>query len=181
MRQKAKAFATKAHDGQRRKSSNDPYITHPIRVAARLAAAGFRDELISAGYLHDVAEDTSYTIKDIKEQFGDSIAHLVAANTENKSLSWQERKQHTIDNLKSAEKEIKYLIIADKLDNLLSLEQDLRGQGAIVWDHFNAPFEKQKWYNQSLVEVMYYGLRSEEIPNYFRLYEETVARVFEGK
>ncbi|RLL42069.1 bifunctional (p)ppGpp synthetase/guanosine-3',5'-bis(diphosphate) 3'-pyrophosphohydrolase [Oceanobacillus piezotolerans] len=178
MKEKAKAFAIKAHFGQTRKNSNAPYITHPIRVAERLQQAGFRDELVSAGYLHDVAEDTPYTLEDIKKEFGPEVARIVAAHTEDKSKSWQERKQHTINTIKEADKEIKYLIIADKLDNLLGLEKDLAEQGDRVWEKFNAGPEKQKWYNQSIAENMYSGIQTSDIPDYFSEYEEAVLRVF---
>ncbi|WP_200411617.1 HD domain-containing protein [Virgibacillus salexigens] len=178
MKQRAKHFATSAHHGQRRKSSNAPYITHPVRVAERLEAAGFGEELICAGYLHDVVEDTPYTIEDIKEHFGSHVAYLVAAHTEDKSLRWKERKQHTIDTVRVGGKEIKQLIIADKLDNLLSLEADLANQGDAVWDHFNAPYDQQKWYNQAIAKVMYNGINQEDIPDYFKTYEELVHRIF---
>ncbi|WP_088051142.1 HD domain-containing protein [Virgibacillus dakarensis] len=178
MKQRAKAFAEKAHYGQTRKSSNVPYITHPIRVAERLELAGFSEALVCAGYLHDVVEDTLYEIEDIEETFGAKVAQLVAAHTEDKSKPWQERKQHTIDTVRDACKEVKYLIVADKLDNLLGLEQDLARLGDAVWQHFNAGFDKQKWYNQSIAANMYVGLKANEIPNYFSEFEEAVARVF---
>src|SRR5690625_3415242 len=178
MKQQAKNFAEKAHKGQLRKASDTPYITHPIRVAERLENAGFSEEVVSAGYLHDVVEDTPYEMEDIHQLFGPHVAELVAAHTEDKSKSWKERKQHTINTIKHAGKEVKYLIIADKLDNLLSLEQDLKIQGEAVWNHFNAGFEKQKWYHQSILKNMHAGLAQEEIPAYFREFEDAVKRVF---
>ncbi|WP_068676253.1 HD domain-containing protein [Oceanobacillus sp. Castelsardo] len=178
MIEKARAFATKAHKGQTRKNSNSPYVTHPIRVAKRLQDAGFNDELICAGFLHDVVEDTSYTINDIEETFGPVVTELVAAHTEDKTKSWQERKQHTIDTVKIARKEVKYLIVADKLDNLLGLEKDLQEQGKRIWKNFNAGYEKQKWYNDAIVKNMYVGLDIEDIPDYFFEYEEAVKRFF---
>ncbi|WP_309545135.1 HD domain-containing protein, partial [Halobacillus trueperi] len=57
MIEKAKAFAAKAHQGQKRKNASEDYVVHPIRVADLLKQAGFREELICAGYLHDVVED----------------------------------------------------------------------------------------------------------------------------
>jgi guanosine-3',5'-bis(diphosphate) 3'-pyrophosphohydrolase len=178
MKEKAKEFATKAHAGQKRKNSDANYITHPIRVAERLDKEGFSDELVCAGYLHDVVEDTIYEIEDIERLFGKRVASLVAAHTEDKSKSWKERKQHTIDTIKDAEKEVKYLIVADKLDNLLGLEKDLEEQGTAVWDKFNAGMDCQKWYNQSIVHHMRTGLSIQEIPHYFNEYEQLVARVF---
>ncbi|MBP1968525.1 (p)ppGpp synthase/HD superfamily hydrolase [Virgibacillus natechei] len=178
MKQQAKKFAEMAHAGQTRKNSDTPYVTHPIRVAERLEKNAYSTELICAGYLHDVVEDTLYEIEDIEREFGDRVAALVATHTEDKSKSWQERKQHTIDTIRYAEKEIKYLIIADKLDNLLGMEIDLKQQGDAAWDKFNAGFEKQMWYNRSVVANMYVGLDDRDIPNYFRDYADVVERVF---
>ncbi|MDY0406968.1 HD domain-containing protein [Virgibacillus sp. 179-BFC.A HS] len=178
MKEKAKAFAIKAHHGQQRKTSNEPYVTHPIRVAKRLEANHFSDELVCAAYLHDVVEDTPYEMEDIQKQFGQRVAQLVAAHTEDKSKSWQERKEHTIAMIKDADKEVKYLIVADKLDNLLELEKELKKHGSSVWDAFNAGRDKQKWYNQSIAQNMYHGLKDSEVPDFFGMYEEAIKRVF---
>lgn len=178
MKQQALEFAEKAHKGQKRKNSDAAYITHPIRVAERLEANGFSEELICAGYLHDTVEDTLIEIEDIERKFGPRVAKLVAAHTEDKSKSWKERKQHTIDTIKNAEKDVKYLIVADKLDNLLGLEKDLKQQGEIVWEKFNAGIDKQKWYNQSIAENMYDGLDSRDVPGYFQEFEDAVKWVF---
>ncbi|WP_099156562.1 HD domain-containing protein [Virgibacillus ndiopensis] len=178
MKQKAKDFAEKAHFGQTRKNSDAAYITHPIRVAERLETEGFSNELVCAGYLHDVVEDTPFEIEDIEEAFGPIVTKLVAAHTEDKTKSWQERKQHTIDTVKHADKDVKYLIVADKLDNLLGLEQDLRKIGDAVWEQFNAGFDKQKWYNESIAENMCYGIADTDVPAYFGEFSEAVKRVF---
>lgn len=177
-KENAKTFASKAHQGQVRKNSNEPYITHPIRVAERLENAGCSDALISAGYLHDVVEDTDVSLKDIEQQFGREIADLVASHTEDKSKSWQERKKHTIDHLEQAPKEVKYLIIADKLDNLLELEKEHHQLGDAIWKNFNAGYDQQKWYNQEIVKQMYSHLQPNEIPAYFKEFEQAVKRFF---
>ena len=95
---KAKDFAIKAHNGQIRKSDPEkPMIVHPINVAQILKQYEFDEFVVAAGYLHDVVEDTSYELKDIKDIFGEDIASLVCGASEpDKSLSWEERKQHTI-------------------------------------------------------------------------------------
>ncbi|HHW69587.1 MAG TPA: HD domain-containing protein, partial [Tenericutes bacterium] len=100
--EKAKKFAIEAHKGQVRKSEPDkPMIIHPINVANILKEYGFDENVIAAGYLHDVVEDTKYTNDDIKEMFGEDIESLVMGATEpDKSLSWYERKKHTIENIK---------------------------------------------------------------------------------
>lgn len=178
LKEKAKSFAIKAHQGQTRKNSEEAYITHPIRVAKRLELEGVRDSLVCAAYLHDVVEDTPFSIDDIQEEFGMEIAQLVAAHTEDKSKSWKERKQHTINCIGSASKEIKYLIIADKLDNLLELEKEYALLGDKIWKNFNAGFDQQKWYNQSIARHMYDGLEKLDIPSFFLDYEKVVQRMF---
>ncbi|MFD1336905.1 HD domain-containing protein [Oceanobacillus iheyensis] len=181
LKEKAKTFATKAHQGQTRKNSDEAYITHPIRVAQRLELEGCSDALVCAAYLHDVVEDTPVTIDDIQYEFGKEIALLVAAHTEDKSKSWKERKQHTIKSIQNAPKEVKYLIIADKLDNLIELEKEYALLGDSIWANFNAGYDQQKWYNQSIVKYMYCGLNQSEIPVYFTEYAKAVERVFSQK
>ncbi|MGI8316315.1 HD domain-containing protein [Halobacillus mangrovi] len=179
MIEEAKAFAAKAHAGQKRKNSNVDYIVHPIRVAKTLKEAGFPEEVICAGYLHDVAEDTDYDLSDIERRFGTEVKEMVAAHTEDKSQSWNARKTHTIETLRDAPLEVKALIIADKLDNLQSLSEDLEQEGDAIWIHFNAGYEKQKWYNESIAEVMEEGLEAEEVPEFFHTYQELVKQTFD--
>ncbi|HLR81092.1 MAG TPA: HD domain-containing protein [Bacillota bacterium] len=179
MKERAKQFAKEAHHGQQRKVSYNPYITHPIRVAETLERAGCSEEVVCAGYLHDVVEDTPYDLEDIKKHFGPRVATLVAANTENQSQSWEERKQHTIDTVKTAEKDVKCLIIADKIDNLLSIETHYNQLGEAVWEHFAVGYDCQKWYYTSIANNMYSGLHADEVPTFFREYEEVTKRMFE--
>ncbi len=77
---KAFEFAKIAHDGQMRKSG-EKYIQHPLQTALTLAKMGMSAETISAGLLHDVAEDTGFTIEDVKKEFGEEIAFLVEGVT----------------------------------------------------------------------------------------------------
>tara|TARA_R110000850_G_scaffold45685_6_gene115338 strand:+ start:1038 stop:1610 length:573 start_codon:yes stop_codon:yes gene_type:complete len=79
----ARMYATRMHEGQFRKYSNLPYITHPIAVAniVRINIPNFDYNMIAAAYLHDVVEDTSSSIDDIMCTFGDDIAMLVACLT----------------------------------------------------------------------------------------------------
>lgn len=178
MKKLAKSFAKKAHENQTRKISKTAYVHHPIRVAKRLEDAGCSNDLICAAYLHDVVEDTPYEIKDIEEKFGRRIAYLVASHTEDKTKSWEERKQQTIHLIRDAEKEVKYLMIADRLDNLLEFEDNLQSYGPEIWKCFNAGYEQQKWYNQSLAKNMYIGLDEQDIPSFFHEFKNTIKRIF---
>ena len=77
--------AETAHDGQKRKSG-EPYFTHCVAVASILAEMNMDAETIAAGLLHDVAEDTDFTIEMIQSEFGKSIALLVDGVTKLKNL-----------------------------------------------------------------------------------------------
>ncbi|WP_027953292.1 HD domain-containing protein [Halobacillus kuroshimensis] len=179
MIEQAEQLAVKAHDGQKRKNSSDPYIVHPRRVSEILRAGGGSAALICAGWLHDVVEDTEVTIEDIRKQFGNQVTELVAAHTENKRLPWKQRKQHTIDTVRNGTLDIKALIVADKLDNLLSIHTDQLRLGEKVWDNFNAGYSQQKWYYQSVASAMYNGLSKQDAPPFFPEYAELVEQTFD--
>lgn len=112
---KAYEFAKEAHKGQFRESK-EPYIIHPVNVTINLAKFKADGATLVAGMLHDVVEDTKYTIEDIEKEFGKDIASLVmGASEKDKSLSWEERKQHTIDETKILPLRNKLVICADKI------------------------------------------------------------------
>ena len=92
LKERAKLFAINAHMEQVRNSEPDkPMIIHPISVGMLLEEYGYDDTVVAAGYLHDVVEDTNYTIEDIKKEFGEEVASLVMGASEpDKSLSWEE-------------------------------------------------------------------------------------------
>lgn len=178
MYEKAKAFIRKAHQGQKRKITGEPYFSHPFNVARILQQAGFRQDVVIAGLLHDVVEDTPVTMEEITTEFGPNVAKLVAAHTENKALSWEERKAHTIEVVKNGSLEEKAIIVADKLDNLTSVKYALSSEGNRVWNYFKRGYSMQKWYNQSVAKNMTYGLKPEEIPAYFETYARLVSWIF---
>lgn len=145
---KAKQFAIKAHNGQIRKSDPEkPMIVHPINVAQILKEYEFDEFVVAAGYLHDVVEDTSYELKDIKDIFGEDIASLVCGASEpDKSLSWAERKQHTIEETRKLDLRHKAIICADKISNLEDLRILFEIKGKHDFSAFKRGFEYQKWY-----------------------------------
>lgn len=161
--EKAIRIAAVAHNGQYRKSSKIPYITHPFSVGMILMDAGCEKDVIAAGILHDVVEDTSLTLKDIEEQFGDRIATIVEGGSEpNKELSWEERKQHTIDFLKTAPVEVKLVAAADKLHNLNSTLDSIKEQEEKVWDRFKRGKQSQEWYYRHVYKSILHDLSEED-------------------
>lgn len=165
--ERAIQFATKAHKGQLRKISGEEYVTHPIAVGNLLKTAGFDEDVVIAGYLHDTVEDTDVTFEDIEREFGSRVVDFVKGNTENKTLTWLERKTRTIENVKDASIEMKALIVADKLDNIQSLSVHYEEFGDKIWEKFKGGPEQQEWYYKSVMVAAFAGIPEEEIPNFF--------------
>ncbi len=153
MIQRAADFAAKAHAGALRKGSNMPYIVHPKEVAAIVAVMTTDPEVIAAAYLHDVIEDTSVSYEELVENFGRRVADLVLAESEDKSRTWMERKQATIDQLRVARRENKLIAFGDKLSNLRSTAGDYLAFGDAIWEKFR---QKDKamhaWYYRKVYE-----------------------------
>ena len=168
----AKEFAIKAHKGQVRKSDPEkPMVIHPINVGNILIENDFDENVIAAGYLHDVVEDTKYTIDDIKEYFGEDIASLVyGASEPDKSLSWEERKQHTIDNTKKLDLRHKAIICADKISNLEDLRILSEIKGEYDFSAFKRGFDSQKWYYEEIYKSLIHN-ETENLPIFIKLKE----------
>ena len=149
-------FATIAHSGQTRKGEPDkPYIVHPIAVSQILIEYGADNNVIAAGYLHDVVEDTDFSLKDIKKHFGDDIANLVECATEiDKSKSWEERKRHTIDTAKNLSSREKLILIADKINNAENLKRIFDKKGFKDFSNFKRGEEQQEWYYRNIYESL---------------------------
>ena len=142
----AYALAAEAHKEQRRKTG-EPYIIHPIAVA-RIVAEELElgaNPVISA-FLHDVVEDTDYTIEDIRERFGDDVAFLVGVVTKQKKDKYEKSKQ--VDNyrqiLASVQYDVRAILIklADRLHNMRTLDSmrpDKQMKIAGETDYFYAP------------------------------------------
>ena len=154
MIQKAAKFATKAHEGAVRKGSHLPYIVHPMEVGMIVSLMTKDSEVIAAAYLHDVIEDAGVTYEELRKQFGDRVAQLVQGESEDKSKTWKERKQATIDHMKYAKKEERLIAFADKLSNLRSTAKDYLVMGDEIWQKFHEKDKRMhKWYYGSLKDA----------------------------
>lgn len=113
-------FATKAHDGQVRKYTGEPYINHPVAVAAIVATVDHTPEMIAAAYLHDTVEDCGVTLAEIKERFGGKVATLVAYLSDISAPfhgNRAARKALDLQHTALAPAEAKTIKIADLIDN----------------------------------------------------------------
>lgn len=129
---KAYDFASKAHNGQKRRSGED-YVVHPVEVAIILANYGMDTDTVAAGLLHDVVEDTEVTIEEIGKVFNPEIKKLVNGVTKISKISCVTREDQKAENIRrmimAMAEDIRVIIIklADRLHNMKTIEY-LRGQ-----------------------------------------------------
>lgn len=179
---KAIKTATKAHTGQHRKGTKTPYILHPLEVGAILAAMTEDAEVIAAGILHDVLEDTSVLASELVEKFGLRVLKLVQAESEDKQVerdaasTWKDRKQKTIDALAQEEDRfVKMICLADKLSNIRAMRNDFAKTGEKLWDRFNQNDPREHaWYYSSIMN------QTRELSGFtaWQEYEQLVKQVF---
>src|SRR3989338_3793911 len=119
-------FAAEAHKGQNR-MSGEPYVTHPLATALNLAAMHADFPTVVAGLLHDVPEDTPYTVEDIRKNFGDEIAGLTAGIVKLGKIKYRGMERY-VENLRkmfvamAEDLRVIFIKFADRLDNLETLE-----------------------------------------------------------
>lgn len=161
------ALAALVHEKQTRKSTDIPYISHPMAVAAQVAVWGGSEDQFIAALLHDVVEDGGAQYKPvIEEHFGKHVLDLVMACSDaapqrgQPKGAWIERKEKYIANLRSAADEVLLISAADKWHNLASILADAKQLGEMVFDRFiRQDFERTDkkrmvlWYYKELLAV----------------------------
>jgi (p)ppGpp synthase/HD superfamily hydrolase len=138
---RALAKATEAHAGQIRNGSGGlPYIEHPRMVAATLAAHDYDDATLAAALLHDVVEDSDTTVEELRAEFGDEIADLVAALSDDESIeSYRDRKDEHRRRVAEVDGDALAIYAADKLTNMTTLHAAIEGEGMRVADEYKVP------------------------------------------
>lgn len=161
------ALAALVHEKQTRKSTDIPYISHPMAVAAQVAVWGGSEDQFIAALLHDVVEDGgAQYMPVIEKHFGKHVLDLVMACSDaapqrgQPKGAWIERKEKYIANLRSAADEVLLISAADKWHNLASILADAKQLGEVVFDRFiRQDFErtdKKKmvlWYYKEIISV----------------------------
>ena len=162
MLEEAIIYATIMYQGKVRKFKSVPYILHPMEVAQILSTMTDDQELIAAGMLHDVVEDTDGTMEEVEKRFGKRVAFLVASESENdypgedRTETWKRRKEESLKVLRNSDDVgVQMLWLADKLANIRSLAQIYGENGDKLWSmlHQSDPAE-QCWYYRSVAESL---------------------------
>jgi (p)ppGpp synthase/HD superfamily hydrolase len=122
----AMRFAAGRHGRQRRASDHAPFIVHPLEVAALLAQSGYPDHVVAAGVLHDVLEDTDVRRHDLEWRFGERVADLVAAVSEDPGIDdEEERKAELRERVRRLSGYPAVLYAADKISKVRELRTRL--------------------------------------------------------
>lgn len=122
----ALSVARRAHGGQFRQTGCDeiPFIDHVLTVAELLAEYSYPDEVLAAGLLHDVAEHAEVEPESLRDRFGDEVADLVEALTEDATIrDYEERKKEHRERVAAAGAEARAVFAADKTANVAVLRE----------------------------------------------------------
>lgn len=181
---RAIVFAVKAHAGTERRGKGFPYIVHPMEAMEIVATMTPDQELLAAAALHDTVEDTDVTIEQIRAEFGERIASLVAAESDDvvegvsEEDSWHGRKKAAIDRLARAPHDAKMVALGDKLSNMRAIARDYAMQGDKLWSLFHTSDPKEhEWHYRGLAN----SLRELSDTFAFKEFELLINQVFSRK
>ena len=174
-------FAVKAHAGTERRGKGFPYIVHPMEAMEIVATISPDQELLAAAALHDTVEDTDVTVDQIRKEFGERVAGLVASESDvmiqglSEEDSWRARKQAAIDRLAAAPRDAKIVALGDKLSNMRAIARDYATMGDELWKIFHAPHPSDhEWHYRGLAD----SLRELSDTFAFQEFESLINQVF---
>ena len=177
-------FAVNAHAGTERRGKGFPYIVHPMEAVEIVATITPDQELLAAAALHDTVEDTEVTVEQLRAEFGERIASLVASESDemvdgvSEEDSWHARKQAAIDRLAAAPHDAKIVALGDKLSNMRAIARDFAVKGDELWKIFHASEPRDhEWHYRGLAD----SLRELSDTFAFKEFEGLIDQVFGKK
>jgi GTP pyrophosphokinase len=154
-------WASLLHSDQSRKGTRIPYVSHLLAVAALVLEDGGDEDEAIAAVLHDAIEDQQTPEAEIRARFGGQVAAIVRACSDSvggarDATDWRERKERYLAHLRDPDLPAGALRVtaADKLHNARSILTDLEEHGDGTWSHFHAGPADQRWYYESVLEVL---------------------------
>jgi (p)ppGpp synthase/HD superfamily hydrolase len=169
--EEALLLAVRAHDGQKRKGTEIPYVSHVLSVCALVLEDGGDEDEAIAALLHDTLEDCPDEVKvsDLERRFGPRVADLVVRCTDTPpdydggtKAPWQGRKDAGVERIREETYPLCRIALADKLHNTRAIILDHRRFGDEVWKRFNATKEQELSYHRALVDAF----RDAKAPDY---------------
>ena len=158
---RAIVFAVQAHHNTERRGKGFPYIVRPMEAVEIVSTITPDQELLAAAALHDTIEDTDVTVDDIRREFGDRIAELVHAESDqftegvSEEDSWHDRKQAAINRLRTASHDAKIVALGDKLSNMRAIARDYAVQGDALWNIFHVKDKaSHEWHYRGLADSL---------------------------
>jgi HD domain len=153
----ALATAQRAHAGQlRRGSDGRPFIDHPVAVAELLCGERQGDETIAAALLHDVVEKSETSLDSVRERFGDVVAELVGALTEDESIAaYEDRKEEHRRRVADSSPAARAIFAADKLTNVTMLREAYALIGEGVSDELAVPLDLKMYIWEADLEMLF--------------------------
>jgi len=161
---RAVQYANRIHANQTRKGTDVPYMTHLLGVASLVLENGAQsEEEVIGALLHDAAEDQGGRprLEDIREQFGEQVAHIVDACTdsyESPKPPWRPRKEAYVAHVRErvergGDEPALRVSLADKLHNTRAIIADVRESGDALFERFSGKKDGTIWYYAALVEA----------------------------
>ena len=148
-------YAAEKHDGQTRKQTAVPYLSHLMAVASLVLEAGGDEDMAIAALLHDVVEDCGGMprLREIRKRFGPRVAKIVEGCTDSfgePKPEWAERKKDYLREVKHADVNTRLISASDKLHNVRTILADYRQHGEAIWMRFTGKKEGTLWYYRAL-------------------------------
>jgi (p)ppGpp synthase/HD superfamily hydrolase len=150
-------MARGAHAGQlRRGSDGRPFIDHPIAVAELLSKHRYGDRVLAAALLHDVVEKSDASVEEVRERFGEAVADLVEAMTEDESIpTYEDRKDEHRRRVATAGADALAVFAADKLTNVAMLREAYALIGEAVGDELAVSLDLKIYVWEGDLEMLF--------------------------
>lgn len=134
-----------AHAGQIRNASGGmPYIEHPVAVAALLDEHGYDEQVLAAALLHDVVEDSETTVEELREEFGETVAALVDALSDDESIDpYLARKDEHRERVAASGHGALAIYAADKLTNVATVRRAYGREGEAIAAELKVPLDSK--------------------------------------
>jgi (p)ppGpp synthase/HD superfamily hydrolase len=157
--QEALVYAATLHDGQVRKGTEVPYVSHLLAVASLVLEHGGDEDEAIAGLLHDAVEDQggARTLQEIRDRFGDRVAAIVEGCSDTDTIPkppWRQRKERFLERVRTAQRSVLLVAAADKLHNARTLLASYRAEGEDVWHRFRGGRDGTLWYHRAVLDVL---------------------------